>query len=475
MAKKLYEYDYNEIHRRACELMDTRKHFKRSAIAEYMNYFDTKCVRSKAAAEEAKKYIPGGIQHNLANSNPFPLAMERGEGPYLYDIDGNRYIDLLCAGGPLILGNNYPALRDATAEQILKNGPVTGLFHNYETELAKLVCQYVPSVERYRMLASGTEGDIIAIRLARAYTGKKHIIRILSGYHGWSDQLVYSFNGETEMKAGIPVECFHNTHAVPVNDIEALEACIEKYENDGGVAAFIMEAIGQDSGIVPTTKEYHKEAERICREHGMLLIYDEVVTSFRLGMAGVQEVFGTSPDLIVFGKVIGGGYGCSGGIGGKAEIMDMLAAGISAATETKVKVGGTISANPLSALAGITVLKELVKENVHEKLQKAADEVTEGIAEIADKHDVPALVFNHGSILHVDTHGIQHIPYCIKDPAQQQVQLFDAYKNYVELSMALLAEGVVIANGGKTYLSYPAIDVLDDILAAYDRVFSNFE
>ena len=153
----------------------------------------------------------------------------------------------------------------------------------------------------------------------------------------------------------------------------------------------------------------------------------------------------------------------------------MLAAGISAATETKVKVGGTISANPLSALAGITVLKELVKENVHEKLQKAADEVTEGIAEIADKHDVPALVFNHGSILHVDTHGIQHIPYCIKDPAQQQVQLFDAYKNYVELSMALLAEGVVIANGGKTYLSYPAIDVLDDILAAYDRVFSNFE
>lgn len=475
MAKKLNEYNYEEIHAKACELMKSRKHLKRSAVEAYMNFFDTKCAGSKAVSKTAKEWIPGGVQHNLANSYPFPLAMERAEGPYLYDVDGNRYIDLLCAGGPIILGNNHPAVRDAVTGFLSHSGPITGLYHPYEAEFAELVCKYVPSVEKYRALGSGTEADMVAIRLARAYTGKKHIIRIMGGYHGWSDQLVYSYNGETAMKAGITLECFENTHAIPVNDIDALKECIAKYENDGGVAAFIIEAIGQDSGIVPTTKEYHREAERICRENGMLLIYDEVVTGFRLGMGGAQEVFGTSPDLTVFGKIIGAGFGCSGGLGGRAEIMNMLAAGISAESEKMVKVGGTVSANPLTALAGITVLKELVKEDVHTKLNEAADYLTQGIADLAEKYDVPALVFNHGSILHVDTHGLQHIPYCVADPEERQKQSKDAYMNYLEFSMALLAEGVVIANGGKTYLPYGSIGILDDILKAYENVFSNFE
>ena len=475
MTKKLNEYNYEEVHAKACELMKNRKHLKRSAVEEYKKYFDTKCVNSKAASDIAKKYIPGGVQHNLANNYPFPLAVDRADGPYLYDIDGNRYIDLLCAGGPIILGNNYPAAKEAVFEFLNHSGPITGLYHTYEAEFAKLVCEYVPSVEKYRALGSGTEANMVAIRLARAYTGKKHIIRIMGGYHGWSDQLVYSYGGETTMRAGITHECFENTHAIPVNDMEALKECIARYENDGGVAAFIMEAIGQDSGIVPTTKEYHREAEKICRENGMLLIYDEVVTGFRLGMGGAQEVFGTKPDLTVFGKIIGAGFGCSGGLGGREEIMSMLAAGISADTEEMVKVGGTVSANPLTTLAGITVLKELVKEDVHTKLNRAADWLTQGIADLAKKYDVPALVFNHGSILHVDTHGLQHIPYCVSDPEEQQKQLKDAYMNYLEFSMALLAEGVVIANGGKTYLPYGSIGILDDILQAYENVFRNFE
>lgn len=477
MSKLLNEYDYDSIHAKAGELMKGRKHLKRSAINRYLEYFDTKCAKSKAEAELAKEVIPGGIQHNLANNHPFALAMEKAEGPYLYDIDGNRYIDFLCAGGPTILGNNYPAVRDAAVKQIMENSSVTGLYSVYERELAELIRKYMPGIEMFRSLGSGTEADIIAIRLARAFTGKKHIIRIMGGYHGWSDQLVYNDNGKNNsMLNGIPTDCFQNTHCVPVNDEAALEETIQKYEKEGGVAAFVMEAVGQDSGAVPTTKEYHTAARRLCDKYNMLLIYDEVVTGFRLGMGGAQAIFGTHPDLTVFGKIIGGGFGCSGGIGGRKDIMSMLAAGVGAGSEKKVKVGGTLSANPLTTLAGITVIKELAEKNVHAALDKASDYFMKGIADITEKYDVPAILFHHSSILHIDVSGLQHIPYFYKesDP-EYQTQLLDAYQNYIEFSMALAAEGLIIANGGKTYLPYGSIGIVDDALDVYDRVFSQYE
>lgn len=477
MSKLLNEYDYPAIHAQAQELMKTRKHLKRSAVDKYMKYFNEKCAKSKTETELAKASIPGGIQHNLANNHPFALAIEKADGPYLYDIDGNRYIDFLCAGGPTILGNNWPAVRDASINHIRENGSVSGLYSVYERELAELVKKYYPTVEMFRALGSGTEADLTAVRLARAFTGKKHIIRFTGGYHGWSDQLVYNAGCTAEMmKNGVPVECFQNTHVVPINDIEALENTIEKYENEGGVAAFIMEAVGQDSGAVPTTKEYHKAARELCDKHGMLLIYDEVVTGFRLGMGGAQSIFGTHPDLTVFGKIIGGGFAASGGVGGRREIMSMLTAGVDASDDIKVKVGGTMTANPLTSLAGVTVIKELERLNVHEALDKASDYFMKGIADISERYDVPAILFHHSSILHIDISGVQHVPYCIdaKDPTFQD-QLLDAYNNYIEISMALAAEGLIIANGGKTYLPYGSIDILDDALGCYERVFSQYE
>jgi len=477
MSRLLNEYDYEAIHAQAAELMKTRKHLKKSAIDRYMKYFDEKCAASKKETELAKQCIPGGIQHNLANNHPFALAVNKAEGPYLYDIDGNRYIDFLCAGGPIILGNNYPAVRDAAVKQIMENSSLTGLYSPYERELAELIHKYMPAVEMFRSLASGTEADIIAIRLARAFTGKKHIIRFLGGYHGWSDQLVYNDNGSKgTVKNGIPTDCFQNTHMVPINDVKALEDMIEKYEKDGGVAAFIMEAIGQDSGAVPTTKEYHQAAREICDKHGMLLIYDEVVTGFRLGMGGAQAIFGTHPDLTVFGKIIGGGFGCSGGIGGRRDIMSLLAAGVSAESENKVKVGGTLSANPLTTLAGITVIKELAAKNVHAQLDEASERFMKGVADITEKYDVPSVLFHHSSILHVDVSGLQHIAYCFApDDPEAGRQLQDAYMNYIEFSMALAAEGLIIANGGKTYLPYGSIGIIDDALDVYERVLSQYE
>lgn len=479
MSKLINEYDYAAIHAQAGEVIKNRKHLKRSAIERYMKWFDENCAKSKVETALAAETIPGGIQHNLANNHPFPIAIDRTEGPYLVDIDGNRYIDFLCAGGPTILGNNYPAVTEAIVKQVTEKTHLHGLYSPYERQLSELIGKHMPSIEMFRCLASGTEADLIAARLSRAYTGKKHIIRIAGGYHGWSDQLVYNDGATTAMmKNGIPTDCFQNTHAIPANDIEALEAEIAKWEDKGGVAAFFVEAVGQDSGIVPLTKEFHKEARRVCDEHDMLLVYDEVVTGFRLGMGGAQGVFGTKPDLTVFGKIIGGGLGCSGGIGGRKDIMSLLAAGVSAESENKVKVGGTLSANPLTCLAGITVINELEKENVHEKLDEASKYFMNGIAELSEKYDVPALIFHHQSILHIDTHGMMHLPYFYDTNSPEYMeQLVDAYTNYIEFSMALAAEGLIIANGGKTYLPYNATskEMLDEALAVYERVFKEFE
>ncbi len=471
--------DYAAIHAQAQEIMRHRKRIKRSTIARYMNYFDNKCAESKRHAELAKKVIPGGIQHNLANNHPFPLSIEKVDRGYIYDVDGNRYIDFLCAGGPTILGNNYPAVTNAIVEQIQKRGSVYGLYCDYERQLSELVCKYYPTVEMYRMMGSGTEADIVALRLARAFTGKKHIIRINGGYHGWSDQVVFNanaINGSSHLLHGIPTDCIQNTHSVPVNDLAILEQEMKKYENDGGVAAFFMEAVGQDSGAVPTTREYHVGAEKLCREHGVLLVYDEVVTGFRLGMGGAQAMWGTKPDITVFGKIIGGGYPCCGGIGARAEIMDMLQAGTGADSMEKVRVGGTLTANPVTALAGIVTIKELQKENVHEKLDKAASYFMQGVADLTKKYDVPAIVFNHSSILHVDVAGLQHIAYCFdkNDPAIRQ-QTIDAYMGNIEFSMGLAAEGLIIANGGKTYMCYDTVSMVDDALAVYEKVLREFE
>jgi glutamate-1-semialdehyde 2,1-aminomutase len=479
MSKYLDAYDYRAIHEQAGYVITHRKKMKKSAVEKYMKHFDEKCAKSKAAAEEAKKYIPGGIQHNLANNHPFALSVTKAEGPYLYDVDGNRYIDFLCAGGPTILGNNYPVVTDAVTGFIRENSPITGLYSDWELQFSKLVAKHFPTVEKVRMLGSGSEADIIAIRLARDFTGKRHIIRFSGGYHGWHDPLVYNYTdgmSESELKKGIPVASFMNTHAVPINDLEALENAFKKYEADGGVAGFMMEGVGQDSGAVPTTKEYHKEAEKLCRKYGILLIYDEVVTGFRLGLGGAQALFGTKPDITVFGKIIGGGYAPAAAVGARAEIMDRLAAGINAEAETKVKVGGTLSANHLTAMAGTVTIRELEKLNMYGDLDKSASKFMKALESITGKYDVPALLFNHGSILHVDLGGLQHIQYHMspKDPDFKK-HFMAAYINMIEFSMGLAAEGLIISCGGKTYLCYDTIKVVDDAIDIYEKVISQYE
>jgi glutamate-1-semialdehyde 2,1-aminomutase len=244
------------------------------AMENYLDYYKTKCTKSRAIYENAQQYIPGGVQHNLAFNYPFPLAFTKADGAYLYDADGNKYIDFLQAGGPTVLGSNYASVREKAIELINECGPSTGLLHEYEYKLAELICRNIPSVERFRMLGSGTEAVMGALRLARIKTGKSKIIKIGGAYHGWSDQMIYDLRipGTRFFDAkGIPFMMHWHTQAVPPNDIDALESKLKWNRLRGGTAAVILEPLGPESGTYPVYKEFAQQARDLCDKYGALL------------------------------------------------------------------------------------------------------------------------------------------------------------------------------------------------------------
>ncbi|HSO85518.1 MAG TPA: aminotransferase class III-fold pyridoxal phosphate-dependent enzyme, partial [Draconibacterium sp.] len=354
---------------------------QRDKMEMYLNHFETKCAKSKAMTSEAKKYIPGGVQHNLAFNHPFPLVFSKAEGAFLYYLDGNKYIDFLQAGGPTVLGSNYPLIKEKAKELIDDCGPVTGLFHEYEMKIAEFICKRYKSVDKFRMLGSGTEAVMAAIRVARLATGKKKIIKLGGAYHGWSDQMVYGMRiprtGRFEAH-GIPKACSKHTQEAYPNKIVEIEKLLKWNKLRGGTAAVIVEPVGPESGTRPIDFDYNKKIRELCTKHGTLLIFDEVVTAFRIGITGAQGYFGVTPDLTVFGKVVAGGYPAAGGLGGKDEYMAYLTAGLGG-TKKKAMVGGTLAANPLSAAAGYYTLLEIEKQYACEKAGRAGDSLTKGL------------------------------------------------------------------------------------------------
>jgi glutamate-1-semialdehyde 2,1-aminomutase len=250
------------------------------------DYFDAKCARSKELIAKAREVIPGGVQHNLAFNYPFPIVIERAEGAKLWDADGNWYYDLLQAGGPTILGSNDPAVREPVLELLRTCGPSTGLFHEFEYKLAKKISEMVPSVEMFRMLGSGTEACMCAARIARLRTGKKNILKMGGAYHGWSDQLAYGMRvpgTKGILSKGVPGFVFRHTDEFFPNDLEDLERKLRRNKLDGGTAAVYLEPVGPESGTWPVSKEFVRGAAVLAHEYGALLIFDEVVTGFRIG------------------------------------------------------------------------------------------------------------------------------------------------------------------------------------------------
>ena len=344
----------------------------RKALKEYeKNYFDDKCRMSKAMITEAKNYIPSGVQHNLAFNYPFPIVITKAEGAKLYDIDGNWYYDLLQAGGPTILGSNDSVVKEAVIDLLNTCGPSTGLFHEYEYKLAKKISQCVPSVEKFRMLGSGTEACMCALRIARLKTGHKNVLKMGGAYHGWSDQMAYGIRvpGTKWIKSdGVPKFVFRHTDEFFPNDLEDLERKLKRNRLTGGTAAVYIEPIGPESGTRPVSREFVRGCERLAHEYGALLICDEVVSGFRIGLSGAQGYFGINPDLTIFGKIIAGGYPGAGGVGGHNDCMAHLGAGLDSSGKKikKAMCGGTLAATPISCVAGYTALCEIEKRNACE-------------------------------------------------------------------------------------------------------------
>lgn len=453
------------------------QHIAPQKMQEYMDFYNQKCPNSKAVYEKAQQYIPGGVQHNLAFNHPFPLAFNKADGAYLYDIDGNSYIDFLQAGGPTVLGSNYASVREKAIALINECGPSTGLLHEYEYKLAELICKHILSVEKFRMLGSGTEAVMGALRLARIKTGKKKIIKIGGAYHGWSDQMVYDLRipGTRFFDAkGIPFMMHWHTQAVPPNDIEGLESTLKWNQLRGGTAAVILEPLGPESGTYPVYKEFAQQARALCDKYGALLIFDEVVTAFRVGMSGAQGYFGVKPDLTIFGKVVAGGYPSAGGIGGRADLMDGLAAGLQGGK--KVKVGGTMAANPLSCCAGYYTLLEIEKTNACEKAGKAGDRITNGLNVLIDKYGLPFVAYNQGSICHLEAAGTLFVKIKLLKIKSVLAEINERKKLMEEYGAAYMAEGIVTLAGSRLYCSMADTDeVVDEALNRFERVFKHVE
>ena len=347
-----------------------------------------KMTCSRALQQRAEKLFPGGVNSPVRAFravNGEPPFVERGEGAYLWDADGNRYVDYFGSWGPMILGHAYPAAVEAVqraAERSASFGASTAA----EGDLAELVVKAFPSIEKLRFVSSGTEATMSAIRLARAFTGRKYVIKFEGCYHGHSDGLLVKAGSGVATfgipgSAGVPGQIAHLTLALPFNDVAAVEAAFAAHKNQ--IACVIVEPVVGNAGCIPPAVGYLQALREITARERSALIFDEVMTGFRLALGGAQERYGVNPDLTTLGKIIGGGLPCAA-FGGRADIMNLLA------PLGQVYQAGTLSGNPLAMVAGIATVGHLIehRETVYPLLEQLSAAVADGVAAEAAKAGV---------------------------------------------------------------------------------------
>lgn len=347
-------------------------------------------ILSEKAYKEAVKYIPGGVNspvRALKSVGEAPLFVSKANGVTLTDVDGNLFTDFCLSWGVFILGHNHPQVNEAVKAAV-DLGTSYGIPTLQETQLARLLVESVPSLEKVRFVSSGTEAVMSAIRVARGYTGRNIIIKFDGNYHGHADHLlvaagsgVATLNGSSS--SGIPTDFTKYTLSLPYNDIETVKAVFEKQGND--IAAVILEPVAANMGVVLPDPGFLTELRNITKKHGALLIFDEVITGFRLALGGAQERFGITPDLSTFGKIIGGGFPAAA-FGGRAEIMDILA------PEGSVYQAGTLSGNPIAMASGIQTLQLLGQPDFYTNLETKSNLF---ISELKAIIKGKAIVLNH--------------------------------------------------------------------------------
>jgi glutamate-1-semialdehyde 2,1-aminomutase len=354
-------------------------------------------ARSEALFARASKVMVGGVSSPVRAFKAVggtPLFISRGRGSYIWSADGVRYIDYVCSWGPLIAGHSHPKVIKAVSSA-LERGTSFGAPSENELKLAEKVCSRMPSIERVRFVSSGTEATMSALRLARACTRRDKLLKFDGCYHGHSDPFLTSAGSglatlDVPSSAGVPAAAAADTVTIPYNDLEALQSAFEAHR--GEFAAVIVEPVAGNMGVVPPKEGFLEAARRLCTEHGSLLIFDEVITGFRLSLGGAQALLGVRPDITCLGKVIGGGFPV-GAYGGTEALMRMVA------PEGPVYQAGTLSGNPVAMAAGLATISLMEGGRGYRRLDSAAARLERGLREEAERAGVAVTTNRVGSML----------------------------------------------------------------------------
>lgn len=386
-------------------------------------------------------------------------------------VDGVKLTDFLMCGGPIILGHQYPPLIDKVVECIKDIGPAHGITEEYEVMAAEALQKHFPSCETIRWLQSGTEADMLAIRVARVATGRKWVIKMGGSYHGWSDQLTYDMHvpGTKLLEShGIPKEAFKFIDSCPPNDIETLR---QMFKEKRKVAAVIIEPMGGESGANLVRPGFNKEVEELCRENKTLLISDEVVCAFRLHMGGGQAYYGFTPDISVFGKIVGHGFPSAAAVGGRADVMAVCGAGVSGGK--KAYTGGTLAANPLTCCAAYNAIKLVEETNATEKATHAATRLTKGFNEVFAKHGLPWFAYSLGGTVHFQTSCV----FGLNLQDNDQVGQIPIRKDFMgEMGAALVDQNIISVAGSRFYTCMQHTDeVVDQTIKGIDNICAMIE
>ncbi|PSL43995.1 glutamate-1-semialdehyde 2,1-aminomutase [Salsuginibacillus halophilus] len=424
--------------------------------------------RSREAYQKAKPLMPGGVSSPVRGYSSVGLDhglyMEKGKGAYLYDLDGNEYIDYVMSWGPLLLGHSHPHVVERL-KHMTELGTSFGTSHEMETKLAELVISRVPSIDVVRMVNSGTEATMSALRLARGFTGRSKILKMEGCYHGHGDSLlIKAGSGVATLglpdSPGVPESIASNTLTVPYNDLDSLQLAFEKYGDD--IAAVILEPVAGNMGVVPPQEGFLEGVQDITKTHGSLLIFDEVMTGFRVGFECAQGALGVTPDLTCLGKVIGGGLPV-GAYGGRKDIMEYIA------PDGPIYQAGTLSGNPLAMTAGFETLNQVTPKDYRE-FDRLGKRLADNLSEAAERNGIP----------HHINRACSMVGFFFTD---QEVTNFDTARSsdldmFAKYYRHMLQQGVHLAPSqfeGMFLSTVHTDDEIDQTVEAADRAFQQIK